>query len=253
MWSLGVSMGISGRGSAGAELPSGGQREGVPELRADKEDAPQAEGQGSGVTVGRAGLGVEIQKVKENPGSGRPLHRGVCRGGWRRQPAWSWASAPARAERCSLHGAAGAVWAHEGASWWAQPGPESRVIPAGSSRAEGGQGRPGPGSRTGAVSSSGHNPGPPGPGSTPLSSRSVLGRRGFGGDSPCWVRAVWARQRAGREALVRRHPPDGILTGCSPGALEEPWGGQVSSHDFPNSSSSPPVLHLSASSLLALK
>ena len=216
--------------------------------------------------MGRAGLGGEIQKVKENPGSGWPLHGGTVQG--RPEEPGSLTgecageaggdSRPGPQQALFSARLRGAVWAHGGASWRAQPGPEGRVVPAGSSRAEGGQGRPGPGSRTGAVSSSGYRPwliGPryKAPGSALLSSRSVLGRWGFGGDSPCWVQALWARQSAGREALVRRHPPDGILTGCSPGALEEPWGGQVSSHDFPNSSSSPPVLHLSASSLLALK
>ena len=52
---------------AQAELPPRGWREGVPELRAHVEDCPRAEGQGGEVTVGRAGLGGEIQKVKENP------------------------------------------------------------------------------------------------------------------------------------------------------------------------------------------
>ena len=65
--------------------------------------------------MGRAGLGVEIQKVKENPGSGRPLHRGVCRGGWRSRAA-SRGSVQGRLEetaglvlskRCSLHGCGG--------------------------------------------------------------------------------------------------------------------------------------------------
>ena len=89
-------------------------------------------------------------------------------GDWRR-PGWSSAS-----ERC-LHGAAGLGgvgggglgsrgWrGEEGASWRAQHGPEGRVVPARPSRAEGGQGRPGPGSPPGAVSSSGYKPGPPGP------------------------------------------------------------------------------------------
>ena len=77
------------------------------------------------------------------------------------------------------------------------------------------------------------------------------GRRGFGGDSPCWVRAIWARQSAGREALVRRCPPRGFLTGCSPGSLEEPWGGQMSFHNFPTPP--PTTLRLSASPFLTLK
>ena len=60
------------------------------------EDGPRAEGQGGEVTVGRAGLGGEIQKVKENPVSEQP-HSGWAGdaggGGWRRRPGWSSASA----------------------------------------------------------------------------------------------------------------------------------------------------------------
>lgn len=44
------------------------------------EDAAQAEGKGAGVTVGRAGLGGEIQKVKENPGSGGRFTGGTVQG-----------------------------------------------------------------------------------------------------------------------------------------------------------------------------
>ena len=152
---------------------------------------------------------------------------------------------------------AGAVWARGGGGGRrGRAGGLSTVRRVGSSlRGQRGQrgdkGDPGQGPTLGLLAARGISRGPQAPGSAPLSSRSVLGRRGFGGDSPCWVRAVWARQSAGREALVRRCLPRGFLTGRSPEALEEPWGGRVSFHHFPTPP--PTTLRLSASPLLALK
>lgn len=60
-------LGEGGKGEA--ELLSGGQRDRVPELRADVRMVPGLRGRAQGVMVGRAGLGGEIQKVKENPGA----------------------------------------------------------------------------------------------------------------------------------------------------------------------------------------
>ena len=70
-----------------------------------------------------------------------------------------------------------------GASWRAQPGPEGRVVPAGPSRAEGGQGRLGPGSALVLLAARGISQGPQAPGSAPLSSRS-WGGGGFGETHP---------------------------------------------------------------------
>lgn len=75
-----------GRGAADAELaPQGSEGGGSLSWEQTWRMLPRLRGR-AGVTVGRAGLGGEIQKVKENPRE-RPLHGGTVQGGWR-----SWAA-----------------------------------------------------------------------------------------------------------------------------------------------------------------
>ena len=121
-----------------------------------------------------------------------------------------------------------------GASWRAQPGPEGRVVPAGPSRAEEGQGRPGPGSRPGAVSSSGYKPGPLGPrvGSALIEVRlgeaGVWGRLTLLGAGPLGQTERW--KRSSSEKMPASRFPHGLQSQGPRGAVG--WPGVFPS--FPN-------------------
>lgn len=226
-----------GGGQRDAELPpQGSEGGGSLSWEQMRRMLPRLEGKGEGVTVGRAGLGEEIQKVKETQGAVAASHGGTVQG---------------RLEELgSLTGSVQGGWRRR-----AQPGLEGRVVPA-VIEGRGGQGDQGQGPATGSVSSLGYRPwliGPrhKAPGSTPPHRGPSPGRWGFGGDSPCWAGRLGQTERWKRSS-VRRRPPDGILTGCCPGASRAGVG-RCLPMISPNFSLSPPVLHLSASPLLALK
>ena len=115
------------------------------------EDGPRAEGQGGEVTVGRAGLGGEIQKGKEKPVSGHP-HGGAGVGGWAGEAGGDGRAGPQRALFARSCGAEGAVWARGGGGWRGRAGGLSPVLRVGSflrghrgqrgDRGDSGQGRP---------------------------------------------------------------------------------------------------------------
>lgn len=168
--------------------------------------------------------------------------RGVCRGGWKSR----WAICPG--ERCSLPGAAGGGLGLPGVS----SRPVLRVVSSlwGHRGQRGDRGDLGQGPALGLLAARGISQGPQTPRVRSALIEVRLGETGFRGDSPCWVQAIWARQSAGREALVRRCPPRGFLMGCGPGASRSRGvGGRLpimSQHP-------PPTLHLNTRRLLSLK